>query len=185
MSARRAVWVIAISSVSLAACGSDSDAGETEFARTVCGELRGFNDELVDIVNRSVAGIASLPAAERGPAIAEGLEQADIAVMEWADRITTLQLPELDEAEIVRDQLSSGAALGAVELDDQRAAIADRPDRIDDRDVQGAVGTWFNSIEKVMSVVEPEIFKLQRREVKQAFLDEPACRNVIQQFRND
>ena len=170
----------------MVACASDSDsAAENELARTVCDELRGFNDELVDIVNGSVAGIASLPADERGPAIAAGLEHADTALTGWGERVATMELPELDEAEIVRDQLASGAVLGAGELDDQRATMTGRADRIDDRDVQGAVGEWFNSIEKVMSVVEPEIFKLQRREVKQAFLDEPACRNVIQQFRLD
>ena len=185
MFARPAVWLTVISSLSLVACASDSTADEQEFARTVCDELRDFNDELVDIVNGSVAGIASLPADERGPAIAAGLEHADKALTGWGDRISTMELPELDEAEIVRVQLASGATLGTDELDDQRTAMADRPDRIDDRDVQGAVGEWFNSIEKVMSVVEPEIFKLERREVKQAFLDEPACRNVIQQFRND
>lgn len=185
MFARPAVWLTVSSSLSLVACASDSAADEKEFARTVCDELRDFNDELVDIVNGSVAGIASLPADERGPAIAAGLEHADKALTGWGDRISTMELPELDEAEIVRVQLASGATLGNDELDDQRTAMADRPDRIDDRDVQGAVGEWFNSIEKVMSVVEPEIFKLERREVKQAFLDEPACRNVIQQFRND
>ena len=54
-----------------------------------------------------------------------------------------------------------------------------------DDDVQGQVGIWFNSIEKVMSVSEPTIFTLERFELKQAFLDEPNCRNVIQQFVND
>ncbi len=50
---------------------------------------------------------------------------------------------------------------------------------------QGVVGTWFNTIEKVFSVSEPEIFRFERTEFKQAFLDEPDCRNVIQQFVND
>ncbi len=183
MFTRPAAGLILVASVSLAACASES--GESEFARAVCEELRRFDDELVDIVNDSVAGIASLPPDERGPAIAAGLERADSALIAWTDRIATLQLPEIDETEIVRDQLASGAALGSEELADQRSAMADRADRIDDREVQGAVGEWFNSIEKVMSVLEPEIFKLDRRKVKQAFLDEPACRHVIQQFRND
>ncbi len=174
-----------VASVLLVACQSGSGPDRTEFARTVCEELRRFDDELVDIVNDSVSGIASRPPDERGPAIAAGLERADTALIAWRDRIATLQLPEIGEAEIVRDQLATGAALGSKELDDQRNAMSGRADRIDDRDVQGAVGEWFNSIEKVMSVLEPEIYKLERREVKQAFLDEPACRHVIQQFRND
>ncbi len=185
MLTRPAVGLFVVASVSLVACQSGSGPDRGEFARTVCEELRGFDDDLVDIVNDSVAGIASRPPDERGPAIAAGLERADTALIAWRDRIATLQLPEVDDAEIVRDQLASGAALGIEELDDQRSHVARRPDRIDDRDVQGAVGEWFNSIEKVMSVLEPEIYKLERREVKQAFLDEPACRNVVQQFRND
>ncbi len=32
---------------------------------------------------------------------------------------------------------------------------------------------------------EPEIFRFERTEFKQAFLDEPDCRNVIQPFVND
>ena len=130
MSARPAVWLVAISGLSLLACASDSAAAEKEFARTVCDELRGFNDELVDIVNGSVAGIASLPADERGPAIAAGLEHADTALTGWGERVAAMELPDLDEAEIVRDQLASGAVLGARELDD-RARHDDRPSRPD------------------------------------------------------
>ncbi len=68
---------------------------------------------------------------------------------------------------------------------DQAAEWADPPAEIPDDEVQGEVGIWFNTIEKVMSVSEPEIFTFERVEFKQAFLDEPHCRNVIQQFVND
>jgi hypothetical protein len=53
---------------------------------------------------------------------------------------------------------------------------------VPDDEVQGVVGTWFNAVEKIVSSLEPEIFRFERREFQQAFLDEPACRNVIQQF---
>jgi hypothetical protein len=57
--------------------------------------------------------------------------------------------------------------------------------RIGTIEIDGVDEAWFNSVEKVMSVSEPEIFRFERRAFKQAFLDEPACRDVIQQFVND
>ena len=65
----------------------------------------------------------------------------------------------------------------------RRVVVADQS--VDDAEVQGVVGIWFNSVEKVVSSLEPEIFRFERREFKRAFLDEPDCRNVAQQFVND
>lgn len=168
--------------VLLGGCGSGSSEDD-EFASVVCTELRGFNDELVDIVNDSVSGISAMSADHRSRMIAGGLESVRGAVEGWNTRIDQIELPEIAEAEQVRVQLHTGAAQALEELDDQREELALGP--IDDREVQGAVGAWFNSIEKVMSVSEPEIFRFESREFKQAFLDEPACRNVVQQFVND
>jgi hypothetical protein len=168
--------------VPLVACGSESSR-DADAASVVCNELRGFDDELVGIVNDSVAGIETIPAASRAGGIAEGLEAAHAAVAAWAIRIDQIELPGIAEAETLRAQLHGGADAALAVLVDQRADLSVGP--IDDHDVQGAVGAWFNSIEKVMSVSEPEIFRFERRELKQAFLDEPACRNVVQQFVND
>jgi hypothetical protein len=168
--------------VVLVACGSDKSA-DVETASAVCNELRSFDDELVAIVNESVAGISTMPADARAEAIADGLASARRAVEEWDTRIDRIELPGIAEADRLRAQLHLGADRALVELDDQRTELRIGP--IDDREVQGAVGEWFNSIEKVMSVTEPEIFRFERKEFKQAFLDEAACRNVIQQFVND
>jgi hypothetical protein len=168
--------------VVLVACGS-ADSADVETASVVCNELRSFADELVDIVNESVAGISTMPADMRAEAIVEGLASAHRAVEAWDTRIDRIELPDIAEADRIRVQLHDGADRALVELDDQREKLRVGP--IDDREVQGAVGEWFNSIEKVMSVTEPEIFRFERREFKQAFLDEAACRNVIQQFVND
>jgi hypothetical protein len=172
----------AIATSLLLACGSDPSADATT-ALVVCDELRSFDDGLVDIVNDSVAGIAGLPPDERAGAIADGLEAAHDAVEAWTTRIDGLELPGVDEADRLRAQLHDGASAALAELDDQRGKL--RVGVIPDREVQGAVGEWFNSVEKVMSVAEPEIFQFERHEFKQAFLDEPSCRNVVQQFVND
>lgn len=169
-------------SVSLAACGPQ-DARDAEAAAVVCGELRTFDDALVEIVNDSVAGIGTLPAGDRAPAIAAGLDAAVDALDAWDHRIDEMDLPAVDEADRIRTQLHDGVDRALAELEDQRSQLRLGP--ISDGDVQGAVGEWFNSIEKVMSVLEPEIFKFERREFKQAFLDEADCRNVIQQFVNE
>ena len=81
----------------------------------------------------------------------------------------------------LRRQLTVGAERALDELERQRDAVG-WSGPIPDREVQGAVGEWFNSVEKVMSVSEPEIFRFERQELRRAFLDEPACRHVIQQF---
>jgi hypothetical protein len=101
----------------------------------------------------------------------------------WQRRIGTIEIDGVDEADELRSQLMVGADRALDELPRQGELLRSGP--IPDREVQGAVGGWFNSVEKVMSVSEPEIFRFERRAFKQAFLDEPACRDVIQQFVND
>jgi hypothetical protein len=168
--------------VVLAAC----DSGPSEEARAaaaVCEELRAHDNRVVAIVNESVAGIAELPEARRSDAIAKGLEDVTAEVEAWRGRIATLEIGDVDEADDLRSQLEVGADRALDELSRQEGLLPSGP--IPDREVQGAVGEWFNSVEKVMSVSEPEIFRFDRRAFKQAFLDEPTCRNVIQQFVND
>jgi len=189
---RSSVWssslgVIAIVAA-VASCSSDGTTGasaDVAFALATCDALRGFDNGLVDIVNDSVAGISSIPADERPQQLVAGIAEASDAVDAWEARIDSLELPDLDEAVELRRQLHQGATDARAELDSQSAAWADLPAEIPDDDVQGEVGIWFNTIEKVMSVSEPEIFTFERVEFKQAFLDEPHCRNVIQQFVND
>ena len=171
-----------VGSTAIGAC----DSGPSDVERTasvVCEELRAHDDRLVDLVNASVAGISTLPADERSEAISGGLDAVEAEVDAWRRRIDTLdlgdpeQVPEIEE---LRRQLTVGADRALDELTRQRGALRSGP--IPDREVQGAVGEWFNSVEKVMSVSEPEIFRFERQEFTQAFLDEPACRHVIQLF---
>ncbi len=173
------VGVIAVGSVALNGCDSGPSV-EERTAAVVCEELRAHDDRLVDVVNTSVAGIAGLPETDRAAAIRDGLDQVTVEVDAWAARIDAIDLGRIDEADELRIQLRVGAERASDELDRQRTSLRSGP--ISDREVQGAVGEWFNSVEKVMSVSEPEIFRYERRAFRQAFLHEPACRHVIQQF---
>ncbi len=170
-------------------CGSDDEpstdpSADGSVARAVCDALRDFDNGLADTTNASVAGIVAASPTERRAALDDGLVAAVDVVERWQESIGDLQIPEVAEAEQIRDQLAAGAEAALAELTDQATQTAGSGPVADD-DVQGLVGIWFNSIEKVMSVSEPKIFVLDRTELKQAFLDEPNCRNVIQQFVND
>jgi hypothetical protein len=159
------------------------DAGPSDVERTaavVCEELRAHDDRMVDLVNDSVAGIGGLPEDERAEAIRSGFDGVTSEVEAWRRRVETIDLGDADEVDELRRQLTVGAEQALDELERQRDAL--RSGSIPDREVQGAVGEWFNSVEKVMSVSEPEIFRFERSAFKQAFLDEPACRHVIQPF---
>jgi hypothetical protein len=161
--------------------GCDSGPSDVEqTAAIVCEELRTHDDRMVDLVNASVAGIGGLPEDERAEAIRRGFEDVASEVEAWRRRIETVDLGDVDEVDELRRQLSVGADRALDELDHQRDALWSGS--IPDQEVQGAVGEWFNSVEKVMSVSEPEIFRFERQQLRRAFLDEPACRHVIQQF---
>jgi hypothetical protein len=171
-------------------CGDDEESADSDVATdsalalSVCDELRAYNNALVAVVNESVAGIVSSTPSERRAALDAGVVSAIEVVRGWQGRIDGLVLGVGDEADQIRAQLDEGASNAIDELDDQSRQSAGAGHVADD-DVQGEVGIWFNSIEKVMSVSEPTIFTLERSELKQAFLDEPSCRNVIQPFVND
>ena len=171
--------LVALGWVTLVGCDAGpSDAEQT--AAIVCEELRAHDDRMVDLVNASVAGIGGRPADERTDAIRSGFDAVASEVETWRRRTETIDLGDADEVDELRRQLTVGADRALDELDRQRDALWSGP--IPDQEVQGAVGEWFNSVEKVMSVSEPEIFRFERQELRQAFLDEPACRHVIQQF---
>jgi hypothetical protein len=175
----RLALVGALTWATLGACAT----GPTDVERTaslVCEELRAHDERIVDLVNASVAGIAELPEDDRAAAIRGGFDDVASEVEAWRRRIETIDLGDVDEVDELRRQLTVGADRALDELDRQRDSLRSGP--IPDREVQGAVGEWFNSVEKVMSVSEPEIYRFERQEFRRAFLDEPACRHVIQPF---
>jgi hypothetical protein len=169
--------------VLVAGCADNSEDAET--AATLCNELRALDNRIVDHVNGSVEGINELSVEARMDGIIRGVDDVADELRRWDERIDAIELPDIDEAAELREELHAGVDAALAELDDQRRVFESGPSAVPDDEVQGVVGTWFNAIEKVFSVSEPEIFRFERTEFKQAFLDEPDCRNVIQQFVND
>ncbi|HYN33220.1 MAG TPA: hypothetical protein VES40_11390 [Ilumatobacteraceae bacterium] len=167
----------------MAGCAGNSQDAET--AATLCTELRELDNRIVDHVNASVEGINEEAVDGRLQLILDGADNVAAELVDWDRRIDALELPDLDETVELRRQLHAGVDAALAELDDQRQAFESGPSSVPDDEIQGVVGTWFNAIEKVFSVSEPQIFRFERTEFKQAFLDEPDCRNVIQQFVND
>jgi hypothetical protein len=167
------------------AAGCADDPQDAATASTLCNELRQLDNRIVDQVNESVAGIDAEPAGERYQMILDGVDDVAAELRAWDERIDLIGLPDVAERAELRRELHDGVDAALAELDDQRRAFESGPTSVADEEVQGFVGTWFNAVEKVFSVSEPEIFRFERTEFKQAFLDEPACRNVIQPFVND
>jgi protein-tyrosine-phosphatase len=174
--------VLAATAMALVACDPDPSQDERA-AEVLCEELRAHDDRIVDLVNTSVAAISERSEDERSRAISDGLDQVEAEVVVWRDHIDDIDLGAGQEVDELRRELRDGAERALDELASQRTTLRSGP--IPDRDVQGAVGEWFNAVEKVMSVSEPSIFGFERHAFKQAFLDEPACRHVIQRFVND
>ncbi len=169
----------------MVAGGCSATSADEQTASVVCNALRAADNQVIDAVNASVAGIASKEPDGRLPAILEGVDAVAQALDEWDDEIDRLELPDTDESRELRRQLHRGVSGAKAELDDQHRLFQAGEQSVVDAEVQGVVGIWFNSVEKIVSSLEPEIFRFDRRDFKQAFLDNPDCRNVIQQFVND
>jgi hypothetical protein len=204
-------WLLAAGLLVVAGCGPDApdagaDAGETvrlvptstgtaalpsstagaldpgRMAQTVCDALRTLDNEIIAVANRSSAGIDEVAADRRMARIDDAITEVEGIVEAWGRRITELDLPAELHGDVVRDQLVAGVPAALAELADQQAKFAAGDQVVPDDEVRGVFGVWFNSIEKVLSVLEPEIFRLDDPAVEQAFLDEPSCRNVVQLY---
>jgi hypothetical protein len=158
--------------------GSDDAAT----ASAVCGALRTYVNELVDNANDAIDGISTVAPEQRLDRVLDGFDAALATIERQRTVFADLELPGAPERDAVRGELIAGLDDAAAELTDERADVASRADEFATGSAQGIAGTWFTAVEKVMSVSEPEIYKYERVEFKQAFLDEPDCRNVIQQF---
>jgi len=144
--------------------------------------LRSLDNDLVRAVNASVASIGALPAEERLASILDGVDSVGDILVDWRSAIDDLDLPDDARSRELRRQLRVGADEAIAELQRQRQSFETEPDVIVDREVQGVVGTWFNSVEKVMSVIEPELAGFDDAEFESAFQDQPDCRHVIQRY---
>jgi hypothetical protein len=174
----------------LASCGDDAAPSpdqqhDTAMATALCGALRDQTNELVRIANRAVAGIEGKSPQERFEAIDSGFVEAHAAATTFAEDVETLELPDVAERDSLRQQVAEGAEQAVAEVTDERELFEQTGPTVEDADTRGRVGEFFNSIEKVMSVVEPSIATYDRRALQEAFLAEPTCSHVIQPFRLD
>jgi hypothetical protein len=171
--------------IGLAAVGCSSASSDATIASATCGALRDVNNRIITIVNESVVDIGALAPDQRRPPVLQGLDRVRRELDAWAEQVGDLDLPDAPEIETLQAQLRDGIADAVAELDDQAAAFAASDEPVSDDEVAGFVGVWFNAVEKVVSSIEPAIARFERREFKQAFLDDPSCRNVVQPFVND
>lgn len=97
--------------------------------------------------------------------------------------VDELELPDTAERDDRRAEMAAGADASLAELTDEQERFAEAADTVTEDDTFGRVGQFFNSIEKVDSLVEPVIARYGRIEFQRAFLNEPRCEHVIQPFR--
>jgi hypothetical protein len=175
--------------VTVAACTSDDAApassDDARLAATLCGALREQTNVLVRLANSTVAGISAKSPEERFTTIADGFDAVETEVARYQSEVLTLELPDIAEAADLRAQLVEGAELAAQEVDSERALFLETGPTVPDDEVQGRVGQFFNSIEKVMSVAEPAMARYERSELLRAFRDQPTCEHVVQRVDPD
>ncbi len=160
----------------------DPAADPAAVASATCDALRELDNEIIAVANRSSSGINDVAAAERMSRLLAAVDDVEEIVAGWPARIEQLDIPAEVHGDELRQQLASGVPAALAELADQRAEFVAADPVVPDDELRGVFGVWFNAVEKVLSVLEPEIFRLDDPTVEQAFLDEPACRNVIQMY---
>ena len=149
----------------------------------LCSALRGQANVMTEIANTSAADIHEKSPEERYAALFDGYDRGAAASIAFRDSLPELDLPAIPELDDLIGQVSAGADLAAIEFADEQARFAEAVrGAVADDDARGRVGELFNSIEKANSLVEPVIVRYERVELQRAFLDEPECRYVVQQF---
>jgi hypothetical protein len=170
---------------------TDTTVAETTVPRSddeavalgLCSALRGQANVMTEIANTAAADIHEKSPEERYTALFDGYDRGAEASNAFRDSLDDLSVPEIPELDDLIGQISAGADAAAAEFVDEQARFASEVGgAVADDDARGRVGELFNSIEKANSLVEPVIVRYERVELKQAFLEEPECRYVIQQF---
>lgn len=155
-----------------------ADPGNT--ARTVCSLLRGYVNDTGAIANTAAEGVSgSDDALGRRDAVLTGFD----LLIERTDAhlafVAALDPTVLDHGADLIDDLIEGAEQAGAELRDERAVFEQVPG-VEDEDMTGRVGQFFNALEKAMSVVEPVVTDYGSPALIAAFTDEPTCRFVVQ-----
>lgn len=125
---------------------------------------------------------AGPPVASSSPVIDDDAATAAIVYGALKDQANAMALVANNTVADIND-LDPDGRYGALHAGFDTAAdqVREYATIVDD-DTFGRVGQFFNSIEKVDSLVEPVIARYGRMEFQRAFLDEPLCEHVIQPF---
>ena len=153
---------------------------DSSTAVTVCGLLRDFDNDAADIANDAALAVRNTDdTSARVGAVLAGFDQL-LARVELHDAaISTLDARQLADGDALVADLTRGADDARAELVDERADFALLPS-VEDGDMTGRVGQFFNAIEKTMSVIEPVIVDVADDTTIAAFTAEPTCRFVVQ-----
>lgn len=181
--------VTALGTIGLAACSDDlaaapagSEAAPATPAATaadVCDLLRGYVNDTADIANDSALEVRDDgdPVARRDAVLA-GFDRLLERTAAHAGAVAGLAGATLAADHPLLADLELGAEQARAELEDERAEFATL-DGVEDGDMTGRIGQFFNALEKAMSVVEPDI-TLAGADLAAAFAAEPDCRFVVQ-----
>jgi hypothetical protein len=149
-------------------------------AATVCGLLRDMDNDLADIANDTALRVRnSSDPHQRVDEVLDGFDRLLARVELYDAAVATLDPTGRVVGDALVADLAGGAEDARAELIDERAAFALLPS-VEDGDMTGRVGQFFNAIEKTMSVIEPVLADAVDAPTAAVFDAEPSCRFVVQ-----
>ena len=191
------VWwvasVFAVAVVLAAGCGGDDDDGDeggagaeaspeaVETADTVCTMLRGWNNDLGDVINATSQTITDEddPRTAKG-VLLDGFDEMIRLAQQHRQQVDGLRLPAVDERDRLVQELTDGAD-ESIEVLRQERAEADELGPIDVDEQRSALGGAFTGVERALSVIEPEVERYDA-DLRRAFEADEGCMHVIQPF---
>lgn len=184
---RTLLVTLAVVGVGLAACGDDGPATTSEddaaaTADTVCTLLRDWNNDLADIINTTTDTITDADDPDTAnQVLLDGWDELITAAETHTAEAGDLDLPDTASRDRLLADLTAGADEALTVLKDERTDIAALPP-ITVEDQPGVLGGALVTLERVGSVVEPEIGGYEDAPIRHAFAADPGCDNVIQPF---
>lgn len=178
--------VVAVSVVG--ACGDaapkdrpDPEApSDATAARTVCEALRAWENRLIDAANDAAATATSADEPdERAAALVNGFDRLTLETAALTDIVEAITFPDDPRWQALRADLIAGPPAAAVELADERQEM-ESLGPIQPADERGRVGQFFNSLEKVFSLVEPRLGAEADESMRSAFTNDRACTHVVE-----
>jgi hypothetical protein len=184
---------VAIAVRALVGCGADAESGSggssttatvaaapspEAAANAVCATLRSITNTMIDHANAAAREVAATTdAATRSRALDDGFARLISELDPLEAAVSSIAVPPGDDWARLRSGLLEAPAAARAELVEERAALA-AVGPIRDEDERGRVGQFFNSLEKVSSLIEPSIRSDADPQLRAAFLAEPECRFV-------